>query len=113
MKTYHGLFGRGSCASGNRARQTERDQGKSGNRASLGQRGKRLNIQTFFISIGARYKRIRKRPRGVPSPQLYEYKVEKLQELESKASEGRIRLYYAEESHTCTEGYLNMSLNFD
>lgn len=74
--------------------------------ASLGQRGKRFNIQTFFISIGARYKRIRKRPRGVPSPQLYEYKVEKLQELESQASEGRIRLYYADESHTCTEGYV-------
>lgn len=74
--------------------------------ASLGQIGKRLNIQTFFISIGARYKRIRKRPRGVPSPQLYEYKVEKLQELESQASEGRIRLYYADESHTCTEGYV-------
>lgn len=91
---------------GNRARQTEREQGKSGMGASLGQRGKRLNIQTFFISIGARYKRIRKRPRGVPSPQLYEYKVEKLQELESKASEGRIRLYYADENHTCTEGYV-------
>ena len=105
-KTYHGLFGRGSSASGNRARQIEREQGKSGMGASLGQRGKRLNIQTFFISIGARYKRIRKRPRGVPSPQLYEYKVEKLQELESQASEGRIRLYYADESHTCTEGYI-------
>lgn len=99
-------FGRGSSASGNRARQTEREQGKSGMGASLGQRGKRLYIQTFFISIGARYKRIRKRPRGVPSPQLYEYKVEKLQELESQASEGRIRLYYADESHTCTEGYV-------
>lgn len=66
----------------------------------------RLDIQTFFISIGARYKRIRKRPRGAPSPQLYEYKVEKLQKLESQASEGRTRLYYADESHTCTEGYV-------
>ena len=74
--------------------------------AILRQRGKRRNVQTFFISIGARYKRIRKRPRGVPSPQLYEYKVEKLQELEKQAYEGRIRLYYADESHTCTEGYV-------
>lgn len=98
------LFGRGSSASCNRARQTEREQDKSSIGASLGQRGKRLNIQTFFISIGARYKRIRKRSRGVPSPQLYEYKVEKLQEPESQASEGRIRFYYADESHTCTEG---------
>lgn len=60
----------------------------------------------FFISIGARYKQKRKRPRGVLSPRLYEYKVEKLQEFESQASEGRIRLYYADESHTCTEGYV-------
>lgn len=105
-ETYHGLLGRGSCAPCNRARQAERKQGKGGMGASLRQRGKRLNVQTFFISIGARYKRIRKRPRGVPSPQLYEYKVEMLQELENKASDGRIRLYYADESHTCTEGYV-------
>lgn len=44
-------FGRGSCASGNRARQTEREQGKSGMGASLGQRGKRLNIQTFLSAL--------------------------------------------------------------
>ena len=42
----------------------------------------RLDFQTFFIRISARYKRIRKRPRGVPTPQLYEYKTEKLQEFE-------------------------------
>ena len=42
----------------------------------------------------------------MPSPQLYEYKVEKLQELERQESEGSIRLYYADESHTCTEGYV-------
>jgi hypothetical protein len=29
-----------------------------------------------------------------------------LQELESQAGEGRITLYYADESHTCTEGYV-------
>ena len=49
----------------------------------------------------------KKRPRGVPSPQLYEHTVEKLQELEKQAYEGRIRLYYADESHTCTEGYVS------
>ena len=38
---------------------------------------KRYNVQAFFIRIGARYKRIRKRPR--PSPQLYQYKYEKLE----------------------------------
>jgi len=68
------------------------------------QRGKRCDLKTFFISIGARYKRIRKRPRGVPSPQLYEYKAEKLQKTERQANEDSITLYYADESHTCTEG---------
>lgn len=29
-----------------------------------------------------------------------------MQELECQASDGRITLYYADESHTCTEGYV-------
>lgn len=65
-----------------------------------------MTFKRFFISIGARYKRIRKRSRGVPSPQLYRYKVEKLQELERQAENCLITLYYADESHTCTEGYV-------
>jgi transposase len=81
---------------------------------AAGQRqgGQRVDLQAFFISIGARYKRIRKRPRGKPSPQLYEYKAEKLQELEQKASEGRIDLFYADESHVCTEGYVPYGWQF-
>lgn len=43
---------------------------------------------------------------GIPSPHLYQYKVEKLQELESLAGEGRIMHYYADEIHTCIEGYV-------
>jgi transposase len=39
-------------------------------------------------------------------PQLYEYKYEKLQELEQREREGRIALYYADESHVCTGGYV-------
>ncbi len=105
-ETYHGLLGRRGSAPCDRAGQAERKQSTDCVGASFRKKGKRFNVQTFFISIGARYKRIRKRPRGVPSPQLYEYKVEKLQELESQASDGRIRLYYADESHTCTEGYV-------
>ena len=58
--------------------------------ASLGQRGKRLNIQTFFMRIGARYRRIRKRPKVKPSLQLYAYKTEKLQELEQQLIAGLI-----------------------
>ena len=81
---------------------------------AAGQRqgSQRVDVQAFFISIGARYKRIRKRPRGKPSPRLYEYKAEKLQELEQKAEDGRIDLYYADESHVCTEGYVPYGWQF-
>ena len=106
QEAHHGLLGRGSCPSCHRAGQAMCEQSQGGMGTSNRQGGKRYDFQTFFISIGARYKRIRKRPRGVPSPQLYEYKVEKLQELEKQAYEGRIRLYYADESHICTEGYV-------
>ena len=64
------------------------------------------NIEMFFKRSGARYKRIRKRPRGVPSPQLYAYKKEKLHELEELDSKGDIDLFYADESHVCTNGYV-------
>ena len=82
------------------------EQSQGGMGTSNRQGGERYDFQTFFISIGARYKRIRKRPSGVPSPQFYRYKAEKLQELERQAENGLITLYYADESHTCTEGYV-------
>ena len=74
-------------------------------------RSQRHYFQTFFRNIGARYKRIRKRPRGKPSPQLYAYKKEKLQELEELDSKGELMLYYADESHVCTNG--KESINAD
>jgi transposase len=61
---------------------------------------------SVFIRLGARYERIRKRPSGAPSPQLYDYRYGKLQELERQESEDLIALYYADESHICTEGYV-------
>ena len=102
----HGLHGRESSPCSHRTGQAEREQSQGSLAASHGQGGERPDVQAFFIHIGARYKRIRKRPRGVPSPQLYEYKYEKLQELEQRESQGRIALYYADESHVCTEGYV-------
>ena len=78
----------------------------------LWQEGLGRNVQTFFISIGARYKRIRKRPRGKPSPQLYAYKCEKLQKLENQYAEGLIDLYYGDESHVCTSGYVPYGWQF-
>lgn len=105
-KTNNGLFGRTSRSFSHRTGQAKCKQ--SQNRLATGdrERGKQLDLQAFFIRIGARYKRIRKRPRGVPSPQLYQYKYQKLQELEEQERQGRIVLYYADESHVCTEGYV-------
>ena len=97
---------------GHRAGQAEREQGPGGMAAGQRQGSQRVDVQAFFISIGARYKRIRKRPRGKPSPQLYEYKAEKLQELEQKAEGGLIDLFYADESHICTEGYVPYGWQF-
>lgn len=47
-----------------------------------------------------------KTSRGVPSPQLYEYKTEKLQKPEQLERDGKINLYFADESHVCNEGYV-------
>ena len=66
----------------------------------------------LFIRIGAGYRRIRKRPKGKPSPQLYAYKSEKLQELEQQPTDGLIDLYFGDESHICTEGYVPYGWQF-
>ena len=108
----NGQYGRGSCPQGHRGGQAEREQSAGSLAESHGQGSERPDIQAFFISIGARYKRIRKRPRGVPSPQLYTYKTEKLQELEQLNRGGKIDLYYADESHVCTEGYVPYGWQF-
>ena len=70
-----------------------------------GKEASESTFRAFFISIGARYRRIRKRHKRTPSPQLYEYKTEKLQELEQQAIVGSIDFYYGDKSHICTEGY--------
>ena len=95
-----------------RTRQTEREQSQGSLAESHGQGSERPDIQTFLISIGARYERIRKRSRGVPSPQLYVYKTEKLQELEQLNRNGKTGLYYADESHVCAEGYVPYGWQF-
>lgn len=64
------------------------------------------SLQKFFILSGARFGRVRKMPKGQPSPQEYEYKKELLQELERQWEDGLIDLYYGDESHVCTEGYV-------
>lgn len=66
----------------------------------------------FFILSGARFGRIRKTPKGIPSPQEYDYKKELLQELECQWEHGLIDLYYGDESHVCTEGYVPYAWKF-
>jgi len=106
------LFGRGSCAHCHRERQAKCEESERSLAAGLRQGGEREHLQDFFIRIGARYRRIRKRPKGKPSPQLYAYKTEKLQELEKQAFAGLIDLYYGDESHICTEGYVPYGWQF-
>ena len=108
----NGLLGRGSGVYGHRERQTKRNEGKGSLAASVRQGGEREIRSGLFIRIGARYRRIRKRPKGKPSPQLYAYKTEKLQELERQAIAGLIDLYYGDESHICTEGYVPYGWQF-
>lgn len=111
-QTDYGQHGCRSCPQVHRGGQAERQQSQGSLAESHGKGSERPDFQAFFIRIGARYKRIRKRPRGVPSPQLYAYKTEKLQELEHLNKGGKIDLYYADESHVCTEGYVPYGWQF-
>lgn len=74
--------------------------------AATGKEASDWTFKRFLSTLPQDFKRIRKRPRGIPSPQHYEYKTEKLQELEKLERDGKINLYFADESHVCTEGYV-------
>jgi transposase len=106
------LFRRGNSPQSHRGGQTECENGEGSLAASLWKRSEREYFQGFFIRIGARYRRIRKRPKGKPSPPLYAYKTEKLQELEQQATDGFIDLYFGDESHICSEGYVPYGWQF-
>nr|WP_303216526.1 hypothetical protein [uncultured Prevotella sp.] len=69
-------------------------------------------FRDFFIRIGARYRRIRKRPKGKTSLQFYAYKTKKLQELVQQEKDGLLNLYYGEEIHICTEGDVSYGWQF-
>ena len=111
-QSHHGLLGRGSRSQSHRIRPTECSCSQRSLAKCFGQGSERIDVQTFFIRIGARYRRIRKRPKGKPSPQLYAYKTEKLQELEALFEKGAIDLFYGDESHICTEGYVPYGWQF-
>ena len=111
-QTHNGLLGRRGRKNCHRERQAKCKESQGSLAAGYGQRSLGEYVQGFFIRIGARYRRIRKRPKGSPSPQLYAHKTEKLQELERQANEGRIDLYFGDESHVCTEGYVPYGWQF-
>ena len=111
-QTYTDSFGRGFCTQSHRKRQAEpacsQSELGSGDRTY----GKRIHTTTFFKNIGARYKRIRLRPQGSPDPQYYEYKKEKLKEFKVLSNEGHIDLFFGDESHVCTQGYVSYGWQF-
>lgn len=111
-QTYNGLFGRDFGQGCGITGETEREIRQSAMGECFREEGKRYYVQTFFRSSGARYKRIPKRPRVTPSPHLYAIKREKLQELENLSNQGLIDLYFGDESHVCTQGYVPYGWQF-
>lgn len=108
----NGLIGRGSGETGHREGQAQCHEGQGAMAAGHRQGGVPRHVQGFFISLGARFGRIRKTTKGTPSPQLYAYKKEKLQELEQQYRDGLIDLYFGDGSFTCTEGYVPYGWQF-
>lgn len=104
--------GQGSCKGCHKTASPERfqSQGRMGGGYRKTDQGR--SLQEFFILDGARFGRIRKTPKGTPSPQEYAYKKELLQELERQWESGLIDLYYGDESHVCTEGYVPYAWKF-
>lgn len=111
-QTYNGFLRRGSRETGYREGQAKCHESQGEMAAGHRQGGVPRHVQGFFISLGARFGRIRKTTKGIPSPQLYAYKKEKLQELEQQYCEGLIDLYFGDGSFTCTEGYVPYGWQF-
>ena len=109
----HVLRRRGVGEGGCEEAKEQREEGEGGVGEKFRPGRERLDLQTFFKLIGARYKRIRKRPRGKPSPQLVELKTFQLQELDSLWRRGLIDLYFGDESHVCTDGYVPYGWQFN
>ena len=66
----------------------------------------------FFKSAHGRYKRIRTRPKGKPDTDFYHHQVGIISELELLSETGEIDLYYGDESHICSQGYVPYGWQF-
>lgn len=98
--------GRTSCKKCNCKTSAERREGMCRSTENNWKEAMSRNLEKFFIRIGARFGRIRKSPKGKPSPQHYAYCKELLHKLEGLWEMGYIDLYFGDESHVCTEGYV-------
>lgn len=112
MQANHGCFRHAGCNRSDREGQAECHESQGEMAASQRQGGVPRHVQSFFISLGARFGRIRKTTKGAPSPQLYAYKKEKLQELVKQREDGLIDLYFGDGSFVCTEGYVPYGWQF-
>lgn len=56
--------------------------------------------------------RIRRRCKGKPLEEYYHYKVEQLRELEELSQKGKIEIFYGDESHVCSQGYVPYGWQF-
>ena len=77
-----------------------------------GEEGQPGHLSPFFKSLGGRYKRIRRRCKGKPNEEVYKFKLECLKELEKLSESGLIDLFYGDESHVCSEGYVPYGWQF-
>ncbi len=105
-QAHHGQFGHTDSHRCDRKGPSECHESQRTMGGSHRQGGLQKHIQIFFISLGARFGRIRKTTKGTASPQLYAYKKDKLQKLVRQYDEGRIDLYYGDGSFICTECYV-------
>lgn len=97
---------RGSCKGSYQETPAECREGLCRSGEVNWQKALQGDTEKFFISVGARFGRIRKSPKGKPSPQHYQYCKELLQKLEELWEAGYIDLFFGDESHVCTEGYV-------
>lgn len=106
QETHSGEEGRGRREGGHQEASAKCREGLRRGGEVNRQETVQWNAEEFFISVGARFGRIRKYPKGKPSPQHYQYCKELLQKLEELWEFGHIDLYFGDESHVCTEGYV-------
>ena len=102
----YGLPGRRSCTHCRRKRQTKCKEGERSLVARLGQGSGREYLQSFFIRIGARYRRIKKLPRVNPRRSSMRIRPGSCKNSNDRQTWVSLISTTGDESHICTEGYV-------